>query len=89
MRPIAVVVFSPTLDSNLSFSQCDEPVLVQTLISKLPIEALDIGILDRFSWPDVIELDALFERPRINCFAGELRPVIPTNAGGHGLLFLS
>jgi precorrin-6B methylase 1 len=30
----------------------DEPVLVQTLVAELAVEALDVGVLDRLARPD-------------------------------------
>jgi hypothetical protein len=45
MRPCAVVVATPTFDLFAGLTERIECVLVQALVSKLAVEALDVGIL--------------------------------------------
>ena len=45
----------------------DEPVLFQTLVAELAVEALDVLVLDRLARPD--------ERQANVCFYGEVGPV--------------
>jgi hypothetical protein len=51
----------------------DEPVLVQTLVAELAVEALDAGVLVRLAWPDERQLHGPLVRPRIEYLAFELR----------------
>ena len=45
MRPDVVVVMPPVLDDGVSLLQAGEPMQVQTVVSKLAVEALYKGIL--------------------------------------------
>jgi hypothetical protein len=54
VRPYLVVVLPPDLDLMLGFVECYKPVLVEALVAKLAVEALDEAILDRFDRPDEI-----------------------------------
>jgi hypothetical protein len=40
----------------------DEPVLVQTLVTELAAEALDVLVLDRFARPDERQADVVLGR---------------------------
>ena len=57
MRPHGVVVNSPGFDDLLRLRDAEKPVLVQALITKLSIEALDMGVLDRFARANKAQLD--------------------------------
>ena len=74
-----VVVAPPSRDSNPRLSQAGKPVIVQTLIPKTAIEALDIGILRRLSCLDQLELNAILVSPLIQRLAGEFRPLVSTD----------
>jgi len=46
VRPDLVVVETPRLDLAARVGQVDKPVLVQALVTKLAVEALDEAVLD-------------------------------------------
>jgi len=50
--------------------------LVQTLIAKLTVEALDVGVLDRLAGPNEAELDPTAIGPGVQRAAGEFRTVV-------------
>jgi hypothetical protein len=50
MRSHLVVMATPVLDQDSGFLPRSEPLLVQTLIAKLPIEALIGAVLPRLAW---------------------------------------
>ena len=50
VRPLLIIFSAPGLNDDLGLVYGQKPVLVQTLISKLPVEALDESILDRLPW---------------------------------------
>ena len=55
MRPCAVVVATPTFDLFAGLAERIERVLVQALVSKLPVEAFDVGILGGLPSCDVAQ----------------------------------
>jgi hypothetical protein len=54
VRSDFVVVLPPGFDLPPRVLQADEPVLVQTLVPKLAVEALDEGVLHGFSRLDEV-----------------------------------
>jgi hypothetical protein len=76
VRPHLVVVEPPSLDRSAGVAEINEPVLIQTLVSELAVEALDIAVLNRLPRTDEAELDALSVSPCIESSASELRPVV-------------
>jgi hypothetical protein len=46
VRPVSVVVDPPSLDRRADFVEAQKPVLVEALVAKLSVEALDVSILD-------------------------------------------
>ena len=76
MRPYLVVILPPDLDLMLGFVQCHKPVLVEALVAKLAVEALDEAILDRFARPDEIQPDTAPVRPGVQSSSGKFRPVV-------------
>ena len=76
MGPTLVIVPPPSFDYPPSFRQIHEPVLVQTLVPHLVVEALDESILD----PSVDVLDegqlhASWVGPHIQDLASKLGPI--------------
>jgi hypothetical protein len=63
VRPHGVVVNAPSFDQRGRVSQIQEPVLVQTLVTKLPVEALDERVLDRPARFDELQANAALVRP--------------------------
>ena len=71
MGPHAVVVEPPGFDCLAGLREAHQPVLIEALVSKLAIEALDEAVLYRLAWTDESELDAVAIGPLIECPAGE------------------
>ena len=76
MRPDLVVVDPVRLDLLPRVVEADEPVFVQALVPELPVEALDVRVLDRLPRPDEVESDAALERPAVHDAARELGAVV-------------
>lgn len=76
MRSGLVVVLSPCLDRCLCIEQAREVILVQALVSKLSVEALDEGVLDRFPRLDERESDTVSVSPEVERLSLELRSVV-------------
>lgn len=76
MRPALVVVDSPPLDDFASFGDRGEHVVVEAFVPKLPVEALDEGVLRRLSRRNVMQLYAMLSRPRKHCETCQLGAVI-------------
>jgi hypothetical protein len=71
-----VVVDPPFRHHPRRLRQVPELVLVQAFIPKLAVEALDVGILHRFSWVYEVELHSAFLRPAEHGLASKLRTVV-------------
>src|SRR5947209_137620 len=56
--------------------QITEPVLVQALITKAPIEALHVAVLHRSPWLDGVPMQALLVSPLIDSTTHELGPIV-------------
>ena len=54
-------------------------MIIQTLIPKATVEALNVRILRGLARFDQLELDAILISPLIQCLAGELRSLISVN----------
>ena len=52
VRPHFIVVLSPGFDDLARMIQADEPVFVEAFVAELPVEALDVGVLNRLAGPD-------------------------------------
>ena len=63
MRAFDVVLLPPFLDRPSCMIHGDEPVLIQTLVAELAIEALDVRVLDRLAGTDERESDVVLVRP--------------------------
>ena len=79
VRPDGVVVVRPCREYLPCVRQRGEERLVQKLVPKPAVEALDEGVLRRFARRGVVPLDDLFLRPHQDRHAGELGPVITDN----------
>jgi hypothetical protein len=58
--PHSIVVYPPLLDDAARVRQAHEPVLTQTLVTELPIEALDMAVLGRLPWRGKVQFQSLF-----------------------------
>ena len=65
MRSVLIVLSPPGFDYELRFRQSHKPVLVETFIPKLAVEALDKRILHRLSGLNKVQMHALLRGPRI------------------------
>jgi hypothetical protein len=63
MWTILVVLHPPLLDLSPCLLYTLKPVLIQALFPQLPVEALYVPILHRFSGPDEFQLDPFFIGP--------------------------
>ena len=77
-----VVVPPEFLDLVPGIVESHKPVLVEALVTKLTVEALDNAILDRLSRPDEIQPNPMAIGPRIECSAGKLGSVVHHQADG-------
>ena len=59
VRSMPVVVEAPGRDRADGIRQAHKPALVQTLVSELPVETLDKGVLHGFAGLDEAQLDAV------------------------------
>lgn len=62
-------------------------MLVQTLVGELPIEALNVAVVRRFSGLTEQQLHAVFISPRVHLFGAEFSPVVHANCFGLAPLF--
>ena len=76
MRSHLVVMTAPVLDQDTGFLSRSEPLLVQTLIAKPPVEALIGAVLPGLAGVVQRGLDIRFSDPRQDRVADELRAVI-------------
>src|SRR5882724_12202174 len=83
-----VVIDSPSFDESLSISQTNEPVLIQTFVPELTVEAFDVSVLDRFSRVDEMKLHTVLVRPLIHGSTEEFRSIIYDDPGGQSTLLL-
>jgi len=77
-----IVLESPLLDEFPDFGQALEPMHVQALVPKLPVETLNESVVHRPAWSDEIKLDASFVGPLVEVVAGEFSSVVRSDALG-------
>ena len=76
MGSIRIVVLPPRFDQCLGVVERQELMDVQTFVAQAAVERFDVAIVRGLARPREIELHAAVERPRLEGFGGELRPVI-------------
>ena len=76
MRAHGVVIYPPGFDHLACMSEIHEPVLVQTFIAELPVEAVDERILCGLAALDEVQRHLVLIRPLIHDAAGKLRSVV-------------
>ena len=79
MRTSFIVLFSPCLHKSLCFLQIHEDAFIQTFITELPIEALDVSVLVGLTGLDIIPSYSLLLTPLQNCHAGKFCAIIAQN----------
>jgi hypothetical protein len=82
VRPSDVVLDSPRFDRAPRIREMHEPALVETLVPKSPVEALDITVLNRFARLDELHRDPARVRPLIEVLTRELRAVVAPERRG-------
>ena len=76
MRPLFVVVNSPTLNLATGVSQRREDAGVRAVIHQTCIKRLDEADVHRLAGPDQVRLDPVLEGSRIKNLRLELGPVV-------------
>jgi hypothetical protein len=76
VRPLFIVLSSPGFNHELRFLQRQKPVLVETFIPKLAVEALDKRILHRLPRLNEVQVHPMLGGPGIQGRPGEFRPVV-------------
>jgi len=76
VRPVCIILDPPSLDDRPGLCPVCEYLSVQTLVSHLAVEALDIRVLPRTSRLYVDRLAAEIGKPLLDCFGDELGTVV-------------
>src|SRR5262245_55370251 len=79
VRARLVVIATPLGDHSSCVREGVEIVVVQAFVAKLPVEALDVGILRGLARGDELEIDAMTISPSIKRPTGEFRPLVGAN----------
>src|SRR5688572_2977077 len=74
-----VVITPPLADDHSSVCEIVEVVIVQAFVSKLAVEALDVGVLRGLAGSNQFQIDTLGISPAIERPAGELRALVGSN----------
>ena len=84
VRPLLIICSTPGFNHYLGLLQGQKPVLVQALIPKLAVEAINTCILDRLSRWDAMQRDPMLIGPRVQGVPCELRSVVQHQDLRHG-----
>jgi len=76
--PLTVVDPEPSVGEDAQLRDGFKEVRVQHLGSIAPIETLDIGVLVRLAWLDVVRRHAMLGAPVDEGLGGEFRAVVPS-----------
>ena len=82
VRPMLVVVPAPGSDRDTGLKQARKPMVVQALIPKPAVEALDERVLRGFPGLDQLELNAMLAGPLVERFAGKFWSLVGSNGLG-------
>ena len=83
VRPLFIVLSSPGFNHELRFLQRQKPVLVQTFIPKLAVEALDKRVPHRFSRLNKVQMHPLLRGLGIQGRPSEFGAVIQNHGVRH------
>ena len=75
MRPLVIVDLSTGGDHDAGMIQAQEQRLVEQLVARATVEALDVAVLHRLARCDVVPLDADLSAPgedRVRCELGAI-----------------
>ena len=75
MRALSVVLDAPVLDHAARVCEAQEPVLVETLVPKLAVEAFDVRVLVRLAGSDEGKLDGSSIRPFVSTWPSNSGPL--------------
>src|SRR5665213_2953190 len=76
MRPRSVVVGCPGADELASLIEIDEQALIEKLVAHPAVERLDVAVLHRSTWCDVMPFDSMVLCPAQDRSRGELGAVV-------------
>ena len=76
VRTDGIVVVPPRLHNVTGCGQAREPVLVETLVPKAPVEALDVGVLHRLARINEVQTHPVLVGPGIHRPPRELWPIV-------------
>jgi len=82
VRPVGVVVLSPSLDLFAGIVEIEKHLQIQALVPQPSIEAFDEPVLDRLAGTNEIELHAIRVCPVLHVPASELSAVIDSDRFG-------
>ena len=71
-----VVVIAPVSDLVTSVEQVAEPICIQAFITKTAIETLDMAVLHRLAWLNMMHRDLPFYAPSQEVSRGEFGAII-------------
>lgn len=77
-----VVMLAPVLDGRTSVVETGEPVQVQAVVPELAIEALDKGVLRRFSRLDEVQFHTRLAGPDEHRLARQFGAVVADDGPG-------
>ena len=76
MGPAVVVVKSPAVDDPACFSQAQEQLTIQELITKPAVEALHVAVLPGAALGNEQRLDLCLVEPLVHLLGHELWPIV-------------
>ena len=82
MWPDFVVILSPCINDLPGFLQRPEPVLIQTAVPELAIEAFHKGILGRLAMLDELQPDLIVPAPEEYGLGGKFCAIVTSDASG-------
>ena len=88
MRSLGVVILLPGVDDHSGMGETAKPVQIQAFITKLAVEALDVGVLGGLAWLDEVQGDAAYAmrvRPCIQHLPGKLRAIVDRDLFRHAM----
>ena len=86
MRPLLVVMASPSFNFLFSILQAQKPVLVQAFLPKTAIERFDKGIIRGLPRPGEVQDYAMGVSPQVNFLGDKLRAIVHPDAFWHPIL---
>ena len=82
MRPRGVVVGDPSADELASLIKIGEQALVEKLVAHSAVEGLDVAVLHRLAWRDVMPFHPILLCPAQDGIRSELGAVVRNDHAG-------